>query len=272
MEDFLRPTGRESIKDKAIAHDLKGENLTNKQFERLVAKQKRFINCNFSYSHFDSVYLHKCTFDSCKFVGCKFINSNLRGSSFEGCTFDYAEFSHTQIEPEVLDKGCPGRENLQQKFARTLRVNFQQIGNAVAANKAIKIELEANRVHLYKAWHSREAYYRKHYPGLTRVKSFFEWAEFVLLDFCWGNGESLLKLLRTVAILIALIALGDVYFFKDITSINSYLEAMNEAPQMFVGVSSPTNYSGAILATIATLRYVMLACFVSILVKRFSRR
>src|SRR5690606_10563715 len=39
--------------------------------------------------------------------------------------FDYAEFLHTQVEPEILDTGCPGQENLQQKSARTLRVNFQ---------------------------------------------------------------------------------------------------------------------------------------------------
>jgi hypothetical protein len=273
MNDHLRPTGRETILDQAIVHDLKGVNLRNKQFERLVAKKKHFVDCDFSYSQFDSAYLHKCSFDSCKFTGCKFTNSNLRGSKFEGCVFDYVEFSQTQIEPEILDSGCPSQENLQQKFARTLRVNFHQIGDSVAANKAIKVELEAGRVHLYKAWQSRESYYRKKYPGSKRVGAFLEWLEFVLLDMFWGNGESFLKLLRTLILVIFAIALGEVYFLKDPALLDSYLDAARNAPQVFLGTTSrPDGFSGLLLAGIATLRYVMLACLVSILVKRFSRR
>jgi hypothetical protein len=272
MNDHFRPTGRETISDQAVVHDLKGVNLRNKQFERLVAKKKRFTDCDFSYSQFESAYLHKCTFDSCKFIGCKFMHSNLRGSKFEGCVFDYAEFSQTQVEPEILDTGCPGQENLQQKFARTLRVNFHQIGDTVAANKAIKVELEAGRVHLHKAWRSRESYYRKKYPAVKRVGAFFEWLEFVLLDAFWGNGESFIKLLRTLVFVVFAIALGEVYFLKDLGLLASYLEAAKNAPQVFLGIVQPNGFSGLVLAGIATLRYVMLACLVSILVKRFSRR
>lgn len=202
MNDHFRPTGRAIVSDQAIAHDLESVNLRNRQFIRLVAKKKRFVDCDFSYSQFESAYLHKCIFDSCKFTGCKFTNSNLRGSTFEGCEFSYAEFSQTQVEPEILDTGCPGQENLQQKFARTLRTNFHQIGNSVAANKAIKIELEAGRIHLHKAWHSREAYYRKHYPGIKRIEAFLEWLEFVLLDGFWGNGESFFKLFRALVLVV----------------------------------------------------------------------
>lgn len=272
MNDHLRQTGREAISDQAIVHDLKGVSLRNKQFERLVAKKKHFIDCDFSYSQFDSAYLHNCSFDSCKFIGCKFTNSNLRGSKFDGCVFDYAEFSQTQVEPEILDTGCPGQENLQQKFARTLRVNFHQVGDSVAANKAIKIELEAGRVHLYKAWQSRESYYRKKYPGKKRVRAFLEWLEFVLLDAFWGNGESFIKLLRTLLVVIFAIALGELYFLKDPALLSSYIDAAKSAPQVFLGIFRPDGFSGLLLAGITALRYVMLACLVSILVKRFSRR
>jgi len=272
MNDYFRETGREILSDQAVARDLQGVSLKNKQFERLVATTKRFTNCDFSYSQFDSAYLRNCTFDSCKFIGCKFTNSNLRGSRFEGCVFDYAEFSQTQIEPEILDTGCPGHENLQQKFARTLRVNFDQIGDAVSANKAIKIELEAGRVHLYKAWRSRESYYRNKYPGVKRVAAFLEWLEFILLDAFWGNGESPIKLLRTLVIVLCVIAVAEVFFLKDPKVLASYLEATKNAPQVFLGILQPVGYSGLVLAGIAAARYVMLACLVSILVKRFSRR
>lgn len=272
MKEQFRPTGREVIRDLAVSHDLEKANLRNRQFERLVASKKKFTNCDFSYSHFDSAYLRNCSFDSCRFVGCKFSQSNLRGSQFVGCVFDYAEFSHTQVEPEILDTGCPGHENLQQKFARTLRVNFHQIGDTIAANKAIKIELEATRIHLYKAWRSRESYYRKKYPGIKRFGVFIEWLDFVLLDTFWGNGESAIKLLRSLAIVVLAIAIGDIYFLKNPAQWDSYFQAAKIAPQVFLGTTHPSLYSGLVLAGIAGVRYVMLACLVSILVKRFSRR
>jgi len=270
--EHIQPSGREICADQAIKQDLDGVNFRNHQFQRLVAIKKKFSDCDFSFSAFDAAYLRNCTFDSCKFTGCKFTNTNLRGSKFIGCTFDYVQFSHTQVELEILNTGCPGQENLQQKFARTLRVNFHQIGDTVAANKAIKIELEANCVHLYKAWRSRESYYRKKYPGLKRIIMFVEWFEFVALNFFWGNGENPLKLLRLLAILIASIALGEVYFLRNGSVLSSYTSAFLQAPEVLLGIAKPQGFSGLVLAGIATLRYILIACLVSILIKRLSRR
>ena len=272
MNDYLRPSGRVICTDQAVKGDLQGVCFRNYQFQRLVASKKRFTDCDFSYSEFDSAYLRNCTFDSCRFIGCKFTNSNLRGSKFVGCIFDYAQFSHTYIEDEILDTGIPGQENLQQIFARSLRINFHQIGDSIAANKAIKIELEATRIHLYKAWRSRESYYRKKYPGIRRVKMFIEWLEFVSLDFFWGNGESPLKLLRSLAIVVLLIALGDIYMHGNIFSISNYSSSLLRAPEILLGISKPKDFSGLALAGITTLRYILIACLVSILIKRLSRR
>lgn len=272
MNSYFRPSGRKSLTDQTIDQDLDGEDLKNFQFLRLVAIKRRFRNCDFSYSQFDAAYLRNCIFDSCKFIGCKFTHSNLRGSVFEGCVFDYVEFSHTHVEPEILETGCPGHENLQQKFARTLRVNFQQIGDAISTNKAIMLELEATRVHLYKAWRSRESYYRKKYSGIKRVGAFFDWLKFVLLDAYWGNGESALKLLRSMLLLTLAIALGDVVCTRDPRLLTSYWHALAVAPQVLLGIHQPAGFSGSILALIAAIRYVMLACLVSIFVKRYNRR
>lgn len=239
MKEHMKLTGRTLLTDQAVAHDLTGENMRNRQFVRLVATKRAFKDCDFSFSEFDSAYLRNCTFDSCKFVGCKFTKSNLRGSHFIGCVFDYAEFSQTQVDPEILDTGCPGQENLQQKFARTLRVNFHQIGDVAAANKAIKVELEATQVHYFKAWRSRESYYRKKYPGIARYKMFFEWLEFVILDFFWGNGESAWKLLRSLALLVGVIAVGDIYFLRDPFVLANYSAALCRAPDVLLGVTQP---------------------------------
>lgn len=109
-------------------------------FIRLIAKGKRFTKIDFKYSIFDTCYLRNCIFDSCDFTGCHFIGVNFYGASFTGCVFNYATFEKTIIDSEILNVGCPGWENLKLKFARTLRMNFQQLGDSQDVNKAIKFE------------------------------------------------------------------------------------------------------------------------------------
>jgi hypothetical protein len=71
----------------------------------------------------------------------------------------------SRVESDVLDTCSPQRENLKLKFARTLRTNYQALGDSDAVNKAILVELNATRVHLSNAWRSNEPYYRKKYAG-----------------------------------------------------------------------------------------------------------
>jgi hypothetical protein len=182
--------------DKKIDNYVENAKFTNHLFIRLVAKGRRFVKVDFKYSIFDTSYLRNCTFDSCDFTGCRFVGTNLYGSSFTGCKFDYSNFERTLIDSDILDTECPGPENLKMKFARTLRVNYQQIGDAASANKAIEVELKATEIHLHKAWSSNESYYRKKYAKWKRAKVFAEWVEFKTLDFIWGNGESTIKLIR----------------------------------------------------------------------------
>jgi hypothetical protein len=41
----------------------------------------------------------------------------------------------------------------------SLRTNYQQVGEAKAANNAINVELEATLKYLYKSWKSKQTYY-----------------------------------------------------------------------------------------------------------------
>lgn len=272
MSEYIGKSGRNVTTDQVVTDDMVGAHFRNHQFQRLVAVKKKFTDCDFRYSEFDAAYLRNCTFDSCNFTGCRFTNTNLSGSKFIGCRFEYAQFSHTQVEPELLDTGCPGQENLQQRFARTLRINFHQVGDVAAANRAIKVELEATRVHLKKSWRSRESYYRKKYSGMKRGRMFIEWLQFVSLDFLWGNGESAVKLLRFLGLLIVAIALFDVCSLRDGYAISSYTSAIGQAPEVLLGVTKPKEFPGLALAGIAATRYILFACLVSILVRRLSRR
>jgi len=156
-------------------------------FIRLVAKDRSFTKVDFRYCIFDGCYLRSCKFLNCDFTGTRFLATNFHGSQFNGCQFEYTTFEKTQIAPDILETQAPTLENLKAKFARSLRVNYQQLGDAEAVNKAIKIELQATETHLFEAWHSKKDYYRDKYPGWRRAGVFFRWLWFRLLQFLWGE-------------------------------------------------------------------------------------
>lgn len=271
---MIKDSGREKLSDKKFDSPVRNESFINKLFVRLVALKVDFKDSDFSYCCiFDAAYLRNCRFEDCNFTGCRFISSNLSGCSFNGCKFDYASFDKTQVDNDILDVGCPGPENLKLKFARSLRLNYQQIGDAKAANRAISIELQATEDHLHKAWKFKESYYRQKYKGLERLKTYGEWIEFKLLDLIWGNGESTWKLCRAVLVVLLLIAGVHVIGFEDLSLVKSYGEALLICtPQVFLGVLKPPVYPALYLTGIFLVRLIMFGFFMSIIIKRFNRR
>lgn len=268
---------RKIVTDKFFSRSITDRDFRYTVFVRLNAvaaakKPIRFENVRFDHSIFDSCYVRDCTFDSCLFVGCRFVNSNFHGSKFVGCKFDYATFDKTQIDVDILDREAPWQENLKMRFARSLRMNFQQLGDAEAVNRAISLELEATEQHLYKSWASNETYYVIKYPGFTKIRRFGLWIKFRLLDSLWGNGESLLKLIRTLGLVVLVVGISDTLFFKDAYDLRNYYDSLLVAPAIFFGVVSPSNYPALYLAGITVTRLTLFALFTAILVKRFSRR
>jgi len=187
MSQELIKSNREKIEDQYFSSDMANKDYKNKLFIRVTAKKLEFNNIEFSYSSFDSCYLRNCSFKNCKFIGCRFVSSVLNGSSFIDCKFDYASFEKTKIDSDVLVQSAPSKENMKLKFARTLRLNYQTLGEAQSANKAMNIELQATETHLKNSWLSKENYYRTKYKGFKRLSAFFEWLNFKALDFFLGK-------------------------------------------------------------------------------------
>ena len=272
MNDQFKSTGRIICSDQAVPNDLQHERLNNRQFVRLVANTRKFTGCNFRNTTFEACYLRKCTFDSCDFSGCHFERCELPGTSFIGCKFDYSTFHRTLIEPEILKTGCPSFENLQMRFARSLRVNYQEIGDSDSANEAILVELAATEIHLKKAVSSRDSYYRRKYKGFRRVILAIELAKFKALDFIWGNGEKVYRLLRTLFFVLVCMAVFDVLAYRNPKNVDDYIAAIVMAPQVLVGAVSPIGFSTVYLTIVAVIRIVAFALLVSIILKRFHRR
>jgi len=270
---MLVESGKKILTDQKFDSNESNSKFRNCVFVRAVATRKTFTKVDFKYSFFETCYLRKCHFDTCDFTGCRFMGTQFTGSTFAGCKFDYATFERTIIDPKILDTECPGHENLKSLFSRTLRTNFQQLGYAVAANKAMKIELSATEVHLRKAWQSNESYYRSHHRGpFLRTIAFLEWMKFKALDFIWGNGENLLRLIRSVFIFVGLMAVFDVTNYGDPSQIRSYYAAFSRSIEIFVGALTPNEYWKGYLALITCVRLIAVGLFISILVRKFSRR
>ena len=123
------------------------------------------------------------------------------------------------------------------RFARTLRVNYQQLGDADGANRAMNVELQATEMHLEKTWRSNEAYYRKKYAGVRRFRGFLEWSRFGL-QISFGNGERPLKLARATILILLVLAVIDVWAIRGDLSLGNCVKAMLSAPQVFLGTLS----------------------------------
>jgi hypothetical protein len=274
-DEILKKGNREVVTDFYVTKDVSSEpkRFAFKVFVRLNAKKVAFKNVSFLHCIFDGCYFNDCVFDSCDFTGCKFIGSNFHQSAFAGCKFEFAIFERSQLDDDILVSEAPREENLRMRFARSLRMNYQQIGDAKAVNKAISLELEATSIYLYKSWRSSETYYRKKYPGLINgIAQFVKWSEFWILDFVWGNGESILKLLRSILLSVIMIAVYNANVQGNPLNIGFYWISFQNAPAVFLGVFSPKNYTVAALSVIAGTRFVSIALLTALLVKRFSRR
>ena len=257
-------TKKTTITDQYFNIDVTNASLSKHIFTRSSAMDKTFKDVNFKYCTFDSCYFRKCVFDSCDFTGCRFIGTNMRGSSFRGCKFEYATFEKTLVDDDILDTSCPSHENLRQGFARTLRVNYQQLGDTEAANKAIKVELQATEIHLHNAVWSNISYYRNKYSGWKKFSAFLKWSNFKFFDFIWGNGESWQKLLRAAVVSLVVIEMADALLLGHSHTLESF--------QIFLGAVKPYNYPTLYLASIEFFKLILFGLFISIIVKRFSRR
>ena len=271
---------KESIDDQII--EVKDNfDYSNYYYKRLTLKKGlNFHNIKFKYCTFDSCYIRDCKFDNCDFTGCKFINSNLTGSSFIDCNFQYAQFEKTFVDNDILHTDFyqysyqySDSENLKWKFARTLRLNYQQIGDTVSVNKAIQVELSSTKSHLKHIWLSKKPYYRKKYNKFSeRVIWFLKWAGFCSLDFVWGNGESLWKLIRTTLLFLLFISIINTIKYGNSDSIASYFHNFLNSMPLFFGVHKNVEYNELYLSLITFVRLILFGLFMSVLIKRFNKR
>lgn len=264
----LQEHKRDIIENKEFRGEVRGEDLSRKEFSRVYAVDVAFLDVSFKQCDFSRCYFRNCRFIRCDFTGANIKESNLRGSQFEECNFRYTSWEKTFLDEHFLDTCLPSGENLARDLARSLRVNFSQIGNYEAVNKAASIEVSLTGQHLYNAAYSLQSYYRAKYKGWSRVVHAMGHARWKALDLLWGNGESIVRIATTSSVVIVVAALllmrGDSQLL--------FSDAIWTTFSLFWGVVGGMKLPDFYVPVLTIIRFVLLGLFMAILVKRLSRR
>lgn len=261
----------EHLKDRLVDKEFKGDmtqSFEQMELVRVYAVKVTFTGVSFKQAALTNCYFRNCTFIRCDFTGTQIKDCYFKGSSFAQCPFRYTTWEKTQLDEDFLDKCLPSEENLARDLVRSLRVNFAQIGNQDAVNKAAAIEVKLTGLHLYNAAYSKQSYYRtfEKYNGWNRLWFILKHFRWKVLDWLWGNGESLSRVLFNGTFLIMLSA---AFLAKSSSTLN-YPDALWLSFLNFWGIGQPLSHLFAVILTVA--RFVFFGLFMAILVKRLSRR
>lgn len=259
---------KDVIENKEFRGEVRHEDFSMRDFSRVFAVEVAFVDVIFKQCDFSRCYFRNCRFIRCDFTGANIKESNLRGSQFEECKFQYTTWEKTFLDEHFLDTCLPSGENLARDLARSLRVNFSQIGNYEAVNKAASIEVSLTGQHLYNAAYSRQSYYRAKYKGRFRVIQAIGHARWKALDLLWGNGESIVRVATTGLAVIVIVAL----FLMWGNSQLLFTDALWSTFSHFWGIPGGTKFPDSFVVALTVIRFVLLGLFMAILVKRLSRR
>jgi hypothetical protein len=269
------------IENQDLLEDMENVDLTSSVIKNLGAKDRKFDNVKFTYARIYDCYFRKAAFHDCDFTGAKIYDSNFKDATFHCCRFDYARFSNTIVSSDQMLNSLPGYENVQREFVRSLRKNFESIGDVDGCNKCIRAELNATKKHLRKVALSGEAYYRGNYKGWRRIKGCFELGKFLVLELVWGNGEKPIRILGTMLFLLFLSSIW--ICFSNLPSMPSLMiadicdysmNAVRAAFEEFLGIGSTGNFlvPGTLKYLLVFSRYILIGMFLFVFLKRFSRR
>lgn len=264
LEDHSKPR----IEDKEVVADVRDEDLSRQFLRRVFAVGRVFVGVSFKQSEITDCYFRNCRFIRCDFTGATISRSNFRGAQYEECKFQYSTWEHTQLDEEFLDNCLPSEENLARDLVRSLRVNFGQIGNYAAVNKAASIEVVLTGQHLYHAAYSKQSYYRSKYKGWDRGVHAIRHARWKLLDLLWGNGESIFRILASGATVIFVWGLILAWANTKFIWPNSLVSVI----YAFWGIDTSPPLPSHELIVLTIIRFILFGLFMAILVKRLARR
>ena len=256
------------IEHKEVHGEVRNTDLSVKVLSHVFAVNVAFFDVSFKQCDFANCYFRNCRFIRCNFTGATIKECNFRGSQFDECDFRYTSWEKTILDEHFLDTCLPSEENLARDLARSLRVNFSQIGNYDAVNKAASIEVSLTGQHLYNAAYSRQSYYRGKYKGWSRISHALGHARWKTLDLLWGNGESIMRVALSGLVVVILAAIA---LMRDHSQL-VFSDALWSAFSGFWGIQGEAKLPDSFEVTLTIIRFILFGLFMAILIKRLSRR
>lgn len=256
------------IEHKEFRGEVRNKDLSARRLSHVFAVDVAFFDVSFKQCDFANCYFRNCRFIRCNFTGATIKESNFRGSQFEECNFRYTSWEKTILGEHFLDTCLPSEENLARDLVRSLRVNFSQIGNYEAVNKAASIEVSLTGQHLYNAAYSRQSYYRGKYKGWSQISHALGHARWKALDLLWGNGESVVRVALSGLAVVVITALA---LMRDHSQL-IFSDAFWSAFSGFWGIQGIVKLPDSYAVSLTIIRFILFGLFMAILVKRLSRR
>lgn len=263
----LQDNKKPRLEDAEFTSDLADKDFSRHECVRLYAVSRTFNKVSFKQANLVECYFRNCRFLNCDFTGAFIKDSNLRGTQFENCSFKYTTWEKSHVDDDFLDNCLPSEENLARDLVRSLRVNFAEIGNYEAVNRAASIEVRLTGQHLYKAAYSKESYYRSKYKRWSRVAHALQHLRWKVLDLLWGNGESIARIVISSFLAIILVSLA--YAREPRVK---FSDALLESVWHFWGKQYATPLPPDYALALTVTQFFAFGLFMAVLVKRLSRR
>lgn len=244
------------VENKEFFGKVRNEDFSKREFVRVFAVNVIFVDVKFNQCEFSRCYFRNCRLIRCDFTGSNIKESNFRGSQFEECKFLYTTWEKTYLDERFLNTCLPSEDNLARDLVRSLRVNFSQIGNYEAVNKAASIEVSLTGQHLFKAAYSRESYYRgkEKYNGWSRLVYIYEHLLWKVLDLLWGNGESIFRVAISA---LTIIILSAIFLMWEQSGVR-FMDASRAAFFHFWGIQGGFNIPDYYIVFLTIMRFFYL--------------
>ena len=262
----------------SFVENISDEKFILHQFTDFSANDKEIKNCDFSYALFTRVYFRKVVFTNCNFTGAKFFDSNLRDASFINCKFPYAIFKFTIIRSKQVLHNLPEWPNVKINLLQNHKANANSLGDFNAVREYLLEEIEANKEHYRRARARKEHYYSEKYKSFRSQVEIY-WKSFCIYidDFLWGHGESPMKIIRNVIVIIIILTLIQ-FSFVDSVAKNTIGQdwktlwvTFKDSWKVFIGFGN-IKINGWCKAILIVFRYITFGFFVRILFNKYAWR
>ena len=134
-------------------------------------------------------------------------------------------------------------------------------------NKAASIEVSLTGRHLFLAAYSKQSYYRSKYKGLDRFLQGFRHLQWKLLDLLWGNGESFCRVFFSGILIILVWSAFLAWQIPEASGMDSFKTIL----LAFCGAPIQLQLPSVHIAAINAIRFVLVALFMAIFIKRLAR-